>query len=98
MPPVLLVDGLSTDAQFGRDLLPRPALDAGASDLYGFELLQQPPQGGDGPQPDARVAVAGTDEVTAATMRLRPHAWWQVSAAELTHHHLRAREQQFRMW
>ncbi|GHA82374.1 hypothetical protein GCM10010392_05840 [Streptomyces clavifer] len=60
MPPVLLVHGLPADTQLGSDLLPGPSLGAGAPDLYGFELFQQPPQRGNGPQPDTRVTVTGT--------------------------------------
>lgn len=57
--PYFLCTACRADAQLGGDLLPGPALHTGTSDLYGFELLQQSPQCGHRPQPDARVAVTG---------------------------------------
>lgn len=56
---MLLVYGLPADAQLGRDLLPGPALCAGPAYLYGFQLLQQSPEGGHGTQAHARVTVTG---------------------------------------
>lgn len=57
MPPVLLVDGLTAHAQFGRDLLPRPALGTRAAHLNGFQLFEETPQRGDGTQSHPWIAV-----------------------------------------
>jgi hypothetical protein len=52
---VLLVDGLPGYAEDLRDFLPGPAVFPGVIDLERLELLQQPAEGGDGPEPGARV-------------------------------------------
>jgi len=52
---VLLVDRLPGHAEDLRDLLPGPAVFPGVVDLERLELLQQSAEGGDGPEPGARV-------------------------------------------
>jgi hypothetical protein len=52
---VFLVDGLPGHAEDLRDLLPGPAVFPGVIDLECLELLQQPAEGGDGPESGARV-------------------------------------------
>jgi hypothetical protein len=52
---VLLVDRLPGYAEDLRDLLPGPAVFPGVVDLERLELLQQPAEGGDGPEPGAGV-------------------------------------------
>src|SRR6185437_6101024 len=52
---VLLVDGLPGHPEDLRDLLPGPAVFPCVVDLERLELLQQPAEGGDGPEPGARV-------------------------------------------
>jgi len=49
---VLLVHGLARHAENPGDGLPRPALGTGTVDVGGLELLEQSPQGGDGPETD----------------------------------------------
>jgi hypothetical protein len=50
---VLLVDRLPGHAEDLGDLLPGPAVFPGVVDLERLELLQQPAEGGDGPEPGA---------------------------------------------
>jgi hypothetical protein len=56
---VLLVHGLPRDAEDLGDLLPGPPLLPRVVHLECLELLQQPAEGGHGPEPGARVRAVG---------------------------------------
>jgi hypothetical protein len=52
---VLLVHGLAGHAEGPGDGLPGPTAVAGLADVGGLEVLEQPPEGGDGPEADVGV-------------------------------------------